>query len=152
MNQRKRRQVLLLLLLRACACLCLEVCVCRSAFFFLSLSLFFSEGGTPAAAVSLSRFLQPLLLVLDGCRRCCWPWSEPSRLDVSPVRRELETLSSSLFALCDVSSGGAQRCARWQARIRERADRDSGAGDWRILCWSVGRSVRRSRGWSEKTR
>ncbi|KAK1521811.1 hypothetical protein CPAR01_14728 [Colletotrichum paranaense] len=150
MNQRKRRQVLLL---RACACLCLEVCVCRSALFFFFPSLsFFSEGGTPAAAVSLCRFLQPLLLGLDGCRRYCWPWPKPSRLDVSPVRRKFETLSFSLFALCDVSFGGAQRCARWQARIRERADRDSGTGDWRILCWSVGRSVRRSRGWSEKTR
>ncbi|OHE93049.1 hypothetical protein CORC01_11688 [Colletotrichum orchidophilum] len=89
----------------------------------------------------LSRFLQPSLLVLYGCRRCCWPWSEPGRLDVSPVRRGFETLSFSLFALCNVSSGGAQRCARWQAKIRERADRDSGAGDWRILCLSVGRSV-----------
>ncbi|KAK1691648.1 hypothetical protein BDP55DRAFT_627273 [Colletotrichum godetiae] len=74
MNQRKRRQVLLLL--RACACLCLE------------------REYSGCRCLSLSRFLQPLLLVLDGCRRCCWPWSEPSRLDVSPVRRELESCRS----------------------------------------------------------
>lgn len=38
----------------------------------------------------------------------------------------------------NVSCGGAERCARGLAKIRERADRDSVAGDWRAC---AGRSV-----------
>ncbi|KAK1456317.1 hypothetical protein CCUS01_10064 [Colletotrichum cuscutae] len=47
--------------------------------------------------------LLPLSLSVGFCSRCSSALTDPSRLDVSPVWRKFETLSFSLFALCDVS-------------------------------------------------